>query len=102
MGRFFPALLTECRQPRNAPQQPATAPDQAHLDAVLAGIAQRSGCPLRALPMVESFHIGLGFNLAVPRADRALLAAEFGAVCRQREELFSARILKKSGLRIGG
>ena len=53
----------------------ATAPDQPHLDAVLADIARRSGCPLLVLPMVESYHIDLGFNLAGPRADRALRAA---------------------------
>lgn len=32
----------------------------------------------------------------------ALMTAEFGPVCRQRDVLFSSRILKKSGLRIGG
>ena len=32
----------------------------------------------------------------------ALIAAEFPGVCRSRDVLFSAGILKKTGLRIGG
>ena len=41
----------------------ATAPNAAHLDAVMARIAAQSGCPLIRLPLLEEFHIDLGFDL---------------------------------------
>lgn len=41
----------------------ATAPDAARLDAVLAGIADRAACPMLTLPLLERFHIDLGFDL---------------------------------------
>ncbi len=41
----------------------ATAPDAAHLERVLTGIAEHSGCPLIRLPLKEEFHIDLGFDL---------------------------------------
>lgn len=40
------------------------APDQARLDQVLDEIKMLSGCPLLVLPMIEDFHIDLGFDLA--------------------------------------
>jgi DNA-binding Lrp family transcriptional regulator len=39
------------------------APDQAWLEAVLQKISQHSGHPMLILPLVERFHIDLGFDL---------------------------------------
>lgn len=39
------------------------APDQAWLDAVLQKISQHSGLPMLVLPLLEPFHIDLGFDL---------------------------------------
>jgi DNA-binding Lrp family transcriptional regulator len=41
----------------------AAGPDQAWLDGVLKKIASESGCPMLVLPLVERFHIDLGFDL---------------------------------------
>ncbi|HQR51087.1 MAG TPA: Lrp/AsnC family transcriptional regulator [Methylophilaceae bacterium] len=41
----------------------AAAPGQAWLDSVLKKIASESGCPMLVLPLVERFHIDLGFDL---------------------------------------
>ena len=41
----------------------ATAPDQQHLDTVLAEIERQTGIPVIALPMIEDYHIDLGFDL---------------------------------------
>lgn len=41
----------------------ATAPDQAHLDRALQEIEQQSGITVLALPMLEDYHIDLGFDL---------------------------------------
>lgn len=41
----------------------ATAPDQQQLDEVLAEIEQQSGVAVIALPMIEDYHIDLGFEL---------------------------------------
>ncbi len=41
-----------------------TAPDQAHLDAVLAEIVERSGLPVLPLPLLADYHIDLGFPLS--------------------------------------
>jgi DNA-binding Lrp family transcriptional regulator len=43
----------------------ATAPDAAHLDGVLREIERQSGCPLIRLPLLDEFHIDLGFDLLV-------------------------------------
>ena len=40
-----------------------TAPDAGRLDAVLAGIADHAACPMLTLPLLERFHIDLGFDL---------------------------------------
>lgn len=40
-----------------------TAPDEARLAAVLAGINDRAGCPMLTLSLQERFHIDLGFDL---------------------------------------
>ncbi|QDX81190.1 AsnC family transcriptional regulator [Denitratisoma sp. DHT3] len=40
------------------------ARDEAALEAQLRAIAEESGCPLISLPLRESFHIDLGFDLA--------------------------------------
>lgn len=42
----------------------ATAPNAAHLDRTIADIAATTGCPLIRLPLLEEFHIDLGFDLA--------------------------------------
>lgn len=39
------------------------APDQDWLDNVLANVAQASGYPMLVLPLLERFHIDLGFDL---------------------------------------
>lgn len=41
----------------------ATAPDQAHLEGTLQAIAEKSGIEVIALPMLEDYHIDLGFDL---------------------------------------
>lgn len=41
-----------------------TAPDGAHLDETLRRIREETGCPLLVLPMLEGYHIDLGFDLA--------------------------------------
>ncbi len=40
-----------------------TAPDQAHLDAVLADMEEKTGFPVLNLPMEKPYHIDLGFPL---------------------------------------
>lgn len=40
-----------------------TAPDAEHLDRVLQEIATLADCPLIRLPLLEEFHIDLGFDL---------------------------------------
>ncbi len=50
----------------------ATAPNTAHLDALMQDIVTRTACPLIRLPLLEEFHIDLGFDLSggaeTPRA----------------------------------
>ena len=41
----------------------ATAPDQNHLDRALQEIERQSGIEVLALPMLEDYHIDLGFDL---------------------------------------
>lgn len=41
----------------------ATAPNQQHLDSILSEIEQRSGLSVISLPMLEDYHIDLGFEL---------------------------------------
>lgn len=41
----------------------ATAPDQAHLDAVLAQIETSTECKVVSLPLLADYHIDLGFPL---------------------------------------
>ncbi|MDR2219934.1 MAG: Lrp/AsnC family transcriptional regulator [Methylobacillus sp.] len=41
----------------------ATAPDAGKLNTTLANIAQHADCPMLVLPLLESFHIDLGFDL---------------------------------------
>jgi DNA-binding Lrp family transcriptional regulator len=43
-----------------------TAPDPAHLDAVLAAIERRTGLPVLSLPLVADYHIDLGFKMEAP------------------------------------
>ena len=40
-----------------------TAPNQAHLDAVLADMEEKTGYPVLNLPMEKPYHIDLGFPL---------------------------------------
>ncbi|SMB28488.1 Protein NirD [Sterolibacterium denitrificans] len=42
----------------------ATAPSQPHLDRLMEHIASESACPLIRLPLLEEFHIDLGFDLS--------------------------------------
>jgi DNA-binding Lrp family transcriptional regulator len=42
----------------------ATASDQRRLDDALAAIAAETGCPVMSLPLLQEFHIDLGFDLA--------------------------------------
>ncbi len=48
----------------------ATAADEAALAAALDGIAADSGCRVLSLPLVEQFHIDLGFDLCSGIKDR--------------------------------
>lgn len=41
----------------------ATAGDEAQLEQVLLDIEHRSGLPVLSLPMIEDYHIDLGFDL---------------------------------------
>lgn len=41
----------------------ATAPDQTHLDAVLQDMELRTGIAVMSLPMLDSYHIDLGFTI---------------------------------------
>ena len=41
-----------------------TASDQMHLDDVLEDIARQAGYPVMSLPMLEDYHIDLGFKLS--------------------------------------
>ncbi|MGE5027117.1 MAG: Lrp/AsnC family transcriptional regulator [Betaproteobacteria bacterium] len=43
-----------------------TAADEARVREVLGEIERRTGCPLLHLPMLEDFHIDLGFDLVQP------------------------------------
>jgi siroheme decarboxylase len=43
----------------------ATAPDAAHLSAVLDEIAGRTGYQVLSFPLVEDYHIDLGFDLKI-------------------------------------
>lgn len=52
-----------------------TAPDARRLQAVLAAIEAETGCPVISLPLVEEFHIDLGFDLAGSAAPRQPVAA---------------------------
>jgi DNA-binding Lrp family transcriptional regulator len=52
-----------------------TAPSQAALDASLARIERDIGLPMLSLPLLEEFHIDLGFDLGTGRAPRGPSAA---------------------------
>jgi DNA-binding Lrp family transcriptional regulator len=43
----------------------ATAPDSARLQAVLNEIADRSGLEMLVFPLIEDYHIDLGFDLKI-------------------------------------
>jgi DNA-binding Lrp family transcriptional regulator len=53
----------------------ATAPDLLRLGQVLAAIEVETGCPVISLPLVEEFHIDLGFDLSGSAARRQPVAA---------------------------
>lgn len=42
-----------------------TAPDQDHLDNVIAQIEHRTGLPLIVLPLLTEYHIDLGFSMVL-------------------------------------
>jgi DNA-binding Lrp family transcriptional regulator len=48
----------------------ATAPDSARLDALLADIGRATGLEVLALPLIEEYHIDLGFDLGQRGGDR--------------------------------
>jgi DNA-binding Lrp family transcriptional regulator len=61
----------------------ATAANAAHLDRVLHAIEQETGLPVMRLPMVQDYHIDLGFDLrdTVARSDhRSLLTPDMKAL----------------------
>jgi DNA-binding Lrp family transcriptional regulator len=49
-----------------------TAPDKKHIESTLEDIRQTTGLDAISLPMVESYHIDLGFNLKWKREDESL------------------------------
>jgi DNA-binding Lrp family transcriptional regulator len=53
-----------------------TAPSQAALEASFARIERSIGLPMLSLPLLEEFHIDLGFDLATGRAPRGPGAAQ--------------------------
>ena len=93
----------------------ATAACRARLDRALDEIAEQAGCPLIRLPLLEEFHIDLGFDLnggakpasasrivdgdmgcELPRMERDLLAAlQEGLEIRSRPY---ARLASRAGL----
>jgi DNA-binding Lrp family transcriptional regulator len=66
----------------------ATAADQPALDALLADIGQDAGSPPLALPLLEEYHIDLGFDL-VHGGKRQMAARQ----CRQRDTTADERRL---------
>lgn len=48
----------------------AAAEDRSHLDQLLSDIRQHTGCRMLDLPLQQSFHIDLGFDLASGRRQR--------------------------------
>lgn len=51
-----------------------TAPDEARVHEVMAEIGRRTGCQPLYLPMLEDFHIDLGFDLSQPHQRHASAA----------------------------
>jgi DNA-binding Lrp family transcriptional regulator len=49
-----------------------TAPDKKHIESTLEDIRQTTGLDAISLPMVESYHIDLGFSLRWKREDESL------------------------------
>jgi len=68
----------------------ATAPDQAALDSALARIASLTRCEVLPLPMVEEFHIDLGFDLRTGVAPRAVARTPGGALDADDRRLVKA------------
>lgn len=52
----------------------ATAPGQPQLDQLMVQIAEESACPLIRLPLLEEFHIDLGFDLSGRESEKARTA----------------------------
>ena len=55
------------------------AADEARVREVLGEIGRRSGCPLLHLPMLEDYHIDLGFDLVQPHQGQRSIALK-GAI----------------------
>lgn len=77
----------------------ATAPHQDWLDDVLSGIADHVGGALLVLPMVERYHIDLGFNLS-GQADHARDVTGQGAPLMLNEHQAAIVAALQSGIRI--
>lgn len=75
----------------------ATAPDQDWLDSVLERITIKSGCPMLVLPLVERFHIDLGFDLN----GRAYPSSHRSSGSSTRVQLNSAQTAIVAGLQSG-
>jgi DNA-binding Lrp family transcriptional regulator len=64
----------------------ASAPDEAALARLLDAMGRATGCPPIALPLLEEFHIDLGFDLANGRRTRHAVGPAMPRVqpCRRR------------------
>ncbi len=67
-----------------------TAPDEAHLQRVLAEMEQRTGLAVLSLPMLEAYHIDLGFRL------------QWGERTRQPEQQGMTRVTARHRSPAGG
>lgn len=60
-----------------------TAPDEVALQRVLKEIEERSACRVLYLPLVEDFHIDLGFDMTGTRRKSSAFVANHAAATRQ-------------------
>lgn len=65
----------------------ATAPNLSHLDRLMKRIASESACPLIRLPLLEEFHIDLGFELGSQSQTRARPRTQAAKVMTRPAEL---------------
>lgn len=65
----------------------ATAPSHAKVQGTLSCIEDATGLPVLRLPLLEEFHIDLGFDLDTHLAPRAPATAEIGEITPEEQRL---------------